>query len=48
MERVSRRHDTLQGWVGDASQGLDVDNINNQRDGKVDGKSYIRKPSILK
>jgi hypothetical protein len=48
MERVSRGHDTLQGWVGDASEGLDGDKVNNQRDGKVNEKPYIRKPSIMK
>jgi hypothetical protein len=26
MQRVSRRHDVLQGWVRDASESLDVDN----------------------
>jgi hypothetical protein len=48
MQRVSRRHDTLQGWIGDASEGLDGDKVNNQRDSEVSGKSYIRQPSILK
>jgi len=46
--RVSRRHDVLQGWVRDASKGLDSDKLNNLCDDKVNEKSYIRKPGILR
>lgn len=48
VQRVARRHNILQGWVGDASEGLDSDEVNSLRDGEVNEKSYIRKPGILK